>query len=196
MMLLSSYLTGKRALASKKSQLDLDTDGPLYKLFSFESVIDYTLVECIRDGKVLLGMKKRGFGAGKWNGFGGKFDPGETAVECAKRELEEESGLVAVTMQWQAQLLFTFQDTTKLMRVHVFVVDEFEGEPIETDEMKPEWFEFDKVPLESMWHDDTFWLPGLLKRRDSFHAWFDYLPGGEAVNQVHSYHVYPVIPKK
>ena len=40
----------------------------------------------IRDGeRLLLGMKKRGFGAGKWNGFGGKVDPGETILQGAVR---------------------------------------------------------------------------------------------------------------
>lgn len=43
--------------------------------------------------RVLLGMKKRGFGEGKWNGFGGKREGEETMVECAQRELQEESGL-------------------------------------------------------------------------------------------------------
>lgn len=43
-------------------------------------------------GRVLLGMKKRGPGTGKWNGFGGKLHANETMVECAARELHEESG--------------------------------------------------------------------------------------------------------
>ena len=39
---------------------------------------------------MLLGMKKRGFGTGKWNGFGGKVEVGETVADAAQRELEEE----------------------------------------------------------------------------------------------------------
>ena len=42
---------------------------------------------------VLLGLKKRGFGEGRWNGFGGKLEAGETMEQCAARELCEESGL-------------------------------------------------------------------------------------------------------
>ncbi len=45
----------------------------------------YTLVFLVDDDRVLLGMKKRGFGAGKWNGFGGKVEPGETIEEAAIR---------------------------------------------------------------------------------------------------------------
>ena len=52
----------------------------------------------LREGtKVLLGMKKRGFGVGKWNGFGGKVEAGETVVEAAAREVNEECGLTVET---------------------------------------------------------------------------------------------------
>ena len=44
-------------------------------------------------GEILLGMKKRGFGQGKWNGFGGKVKEGESIRECARRETLEECGL-------------------------------------------------------------------------------------------------------
>ncbi|CAD7935733.1 unnamed protein product [Amoebophrya sp. A120] len=49
--------------------------------------------------KILLGFKKRGFGKGKWNGFGGKFEEGKdrTIRDCAARELLEECpGLLTV----------------------------------------------------------------------------------------------------
>lgn len=44
-----------------------------------------TLVLVVQPGRVLLGMKKRGFGAGKWNGFGGKVQPGESIEDAARR---------------------------------------------------------------------------------------------------------------
>lgn len=44
-----------------------------------------SLVMLRNNGSILLGMKKRGFGKGKWNGFGGKVQNGETMLECAKR---------------------------------------------------------------------------------------------------------------
>eukprot|EP00729_Bicosta_minor_P028396 gene28396-12164_t len=52
------------------------------------------LLRELETSRILLGMKKRGFGAGKWNGFGGKVEVGETIVEGAVREMQEESGLV------------------------------------------------------------------------------------------------------
>jgi len=39
--------------------------------------------------RILLGMKKRGLGIGKWNGFGGKLEPGESIEAAAARELHE-----------------------------------------------------------------------------------------------------------
>ena len=45
----------------------------------------YTLVLVIEGNKILLGLKKRGFGVGWWNGFGGKINNEETIEEAAKR---------------------------------------------------------------------------------------------------------------
>ena len=45
----------------------------------------YTLVSVLKDDEILLGLKKRGFGVGWWNGFGGKINNGETIEEAAKR---------------------------------------------------------------------------------------------------------------
>jgi len=44
-----------------------------------------TLAFVRRPGEILLGYKKRGFGVGKWNGFGGKVEIGETIHDAAKR---------------------------------------------------------------------------------------------------------------
>ena len=58
--------------------------------------VQATLLFVVRDGQVLLIQKKRGLGAGKVNGPGGKLDPGETPLACALRETEEEIGVRAV----------------------------------------------------------------------------------------------------
>ncbi|KAJ8609168.1 hypothetical protein CTAYLR_008408 [Chrysophaeum taylorii] len=187
-----AYLQG--VVAASRSKLELGTEGALYDKIRFrqreagigcalESITDYTLVECMRGGEVLLGLKKRGLGVGKWNGFGGKVEVGESAYEGAKRELREECGLEAEDLEWRAMLLFTFRDSGKLMRVHVFVADKFKGEPVETDEMRPMWFHKSEIPYADMWADDLYWLPKLLAG-DKFMAWFDYMPGGEHTNKV------------
>ncbi|HZJ40645.1 MAG TPA: 8-oxo-dGTP diphosphatase [Candidatus Saccharimonadales bacterium] len=122
-----------------------------------------TLVIICQANQVLLGMKKRGFGAGRWNGFGGKVELGETIVEAAARELLEEANIVANNLEDSGILNFKFADATPDLQVHVFRVTEFSGEPLETEEMRPQWFKFEDIPYERMWADDIFWLPLLIK---------------------------------
>ena len=115
----------------------------------------------VNGNQVLLGMKKRGFGEGKWNGFGGKLHNGETLEEGMLRELEEECGLIARSPEKRAYLEFFFEDG-KIIEGHVFLIQKFSGEPVETGEMRPRWFNVDKIPYDGMWEDDRFWLPQFL----------------------------------
>src|SRR3989338_578814 len=87
--------------------------------------------------KILLGMKKRGFGAGRWNGFGGKLQEGEAIEEAAKRELMEEVGIEPLSMKKVGVIDFEFKNDPKILEVHIFKVLDFKGEPYETEEMKP-----------------------------------------------------------
>lgn len=124
------------------------------------SIKIYTLCFVLRDGQVLLGMKKRGFGAGRWNGFGGKIEPGETIEEAAKRETLEECGITVKQMEAVGIHEFVFADRPdELLEVHVFRVDVYSGEPIETEEMQPKWFAYGAIPYADMWPDDQYWFP-------------------------------------
>jgi 8-oxo-dGTP diphosphatase / 2-hydroxy-dATP diphosphatase len=114
------------------------------------------------EDKVLLGMKKRGFGEGRWNGFGGKVEDGESIEEAARRELNEEIGIEAAHIENRGVLTFSFQENDKILEVHIFAVKEYKGDPTETDEMRPQWFGFDEIPYGEMWPDDEYWLPILL----------------------------------
>ncbi|NXR12571.1 8ODP triphosphatase, partial [Semnornis frantzii] len=125
----------------------------------------FTLVLVVQPPRVLLGMKKRGFGAGLWNGFGGKVQPGESIEEAARRELLEESGLTVDTLQKMGQITFEFVGSSELMDVHIFRADDFHGEPTESDEMRPQWFQLDEVPFNHMWADDAYWFPLLLQKK-------------------------------
>lgn len=122
-----------------------------------------TLCIPIRDSKVLLGMKKRGFGAGSWNGFGGKVEEDESIEEGASRELEEESGIREATLLPAGILEFVFMDCDAHLEVHVFKTEEFLGDGTETEEMSPKWFPFSEIPFEQMWSDDKYWFPLLLE---------------------------------
>ncbi|CAH2307311.1 7,8-dihydro-8-oxoguanine triphosphatase [Pelobates cultripes] len=124
-----------------------------------------TLVLVVQPPRILLGMKKRGFGVGLWNGFGGKVQTGETIEEAAKRELWEESGLTVKTLEKIGEIKFEFVGSTELLDVHVFRADNFTGEPTESDEMRPQWFDLEKIPFDGMWPDDIYWLPLLLQKK-------------------------------
>lgn len=121
--------------------------------------------------RVLLGMKKRGFGAGRWNGFGGKVQEGETVKDGAKRELQEESGLTVDALHKVGQITFEFVGDPELMDVHVFCTDSVQGTPVESDEMRPQWFRLDQIPFADMWPDDSYWFPLLLQRK-KFRGYF------------------------
>lgn len=125
---------------------------------SWEPTIRATLLFVIRDGQVLLIHKKRGIGAGKINGPGGKIDPGETAIECAVRETHEELLITATGVTEAGRLRFEFVDGTRI-DCDVFTATGYEGEPTETDEAVPLWFGLDQVPYERMWPDDELWFP-------------------------------------
>ncbi|KAM4632275.1 oxidized purine nucleoside triphosphate hydrolase [Discoglossus pictus] len=124
-----------------------------------------TLVLVVQPEKILLGMKKRGFGAGRWNGFGGKVQTGETIEAAARRELWEESGLTVDTLQKIGRIKFEFVGSTELMDVHIFRADDFSGEPTESEEMRPQWFDLEKIPFDGMWPDDIYWMPLLLQKK-------------------------------
>ena len=119
-----------------------------------------TLCFCICDDSVLLAMKKRGFGAGKWNGYGGKVKGKESPRTAAARELKEESGLsVAESALEQVALVRFYFDSSQLFECHVFLARDWEGEPSESEEMKAHWFSVSQLPFEEMWIADKKWIP-------------------------------------
>jgi len=119
--------------------------------------------------KVLLGLKKRGFGVNKFNGFGGKLEPGESVLEGALREMEEESGIKLQTASYAAHVYFEFEGKDELMSVHIlraFTSNNEITDAIESEEMRPEWFSFldtTRLPWSQMWIDDLYWLPYVLQ---------------------------------
>lgn len=121
--------------------------------------------------RILLGMKKNGFGRGKYNGFGGKLEKGETHAAAAVRELAEECEIFAAeeALIPAGELTFKFPANPKLDHdVQLYVIRSWQGEPQETAEMKPVWFNVDDIPYDEMWADDSYWLPAVLKGKKVF----------------------------
>jgi len=129
-----------------------------------------TLCLLIKENQVLLAMKKRGFGKGNLNGIGGKLEPGESLEEAAVRESREEVGVIPTSMHKVATLNFYFDDAGEEkgwnQECTVFIVDKWEGDPQETEEMKPEWHAIDKIPYERMWSADSYWIPVVLQGKE------------------------------
>lgn len=118
-----------------------------------------TLCVVRNQSKILLGMKKRGFGAGRWNGFGGKLIDGETIEDAARREIREEAGIKVENLEKVGIIDFEFQGNPQILEVHIFKSDSFLGDPTESEEMKPQWFDINEIPFKEMWPDDIYWIP-------------------------------------
>ena len=121
----------------------------------------------VSGARLLLGLKKRGFGAGKMNGFGGKLEPGEGVRAGALRELREECGLTVEPPSAAAlvgHLSFTFEDSPEALSVSVFraPASAAAGALRESEEMAPQWVSAAALPYDRMWADDAHWLPLLL----------------------------------
>jgi 8-oxo-dGTP diphosphatase len=123
-----------------------------------------TLLFLVKDNQILLAMKKRGFGAGKWNGVGGKIEAGESIEAALVRECQEEIGITPKSWKAVAELDFVQDSTTDPwhMYVYAYISYEWEGEPTESEEMSPQWFTTDQIPYKDMWDDDEYWLPKVL----------------------------------
>jgi 8-oxo-dGTP pyrophosphatase MutT (NUDIX family) len=127
--------------------------------------------------RYLLAMKKRGFGEGKWNGPGGKFDQSKgdkNLIDTAIRETKEEIALTIENPEEIATLSFEFPHKLEWSQeVYVYIVKTWQGEPVESEEMKPKWFQEKNIPYEQMWEADKFWLPYVIRGK-KFKARFIY----------------------
>lgn len=115
--------------------------------------------------EVLLGLKKTGFGAGKWVGLGGHIEPGEKPAAAAAREVTEESGVVvpADSLRHLADIEFRFPTRPSWdQTTQVYVTWMYEGEPADSDEISPRWFGEDELPFGLMWDDARYWMPAVL----------------------------------
>jgi len=116
--------------------------------------------------QILLGMKKRGFGQGRWNGFGGKVKQGESIEESAIREIKEETGIFVEEIERRGIIDFEFQEKPgEILEVHFFKIKKYSGVPSESEEMFPKWFHIDEIPYKEMWPDDKYWMPLFLENK-------------------------------
>ena len=114
---------------------------------------------------ICLAIKKRGFGINRWNGVGGKVDDKKETVEnAARRETKEEIDVDVQDLSKVAELSFYFPHNPAWdQMVHVYLAENWNGEPKESDEMSPKWFPVNELPFQDMWPDDIFWIPEVVK---------------------------------
>lgn len=152
---------------------------------SIEYIKKFTLIFVKNGENVLLGLKKRGFGEGKWNGFGGKVEKNETILNGAIRELKEESNLEVkkIDMKYLGYVQYERNDTKEIDIVYIFTTSKVSDSFQESEEMKPQWFKFEDIPYDRMWPDSKYWLPIALKDQGLL-AKFFYSSDNEIVQKI------------
>ena len=123
-----------------------------------------TLVIIRKNGKILLGQKKRGFAKGTFNGIGGKQDPGETIEQAMIRETQEEIGITPTSYYPVGKIKFDvyYKGERQILVMYVYICTEFDGKIVETEEIIPNWFDKDKIPYDNMLPDDKMWFPQII----------------------------------
>ena len=145
-----------------------------------------TLCYLRRNGKTLMVhriKKKNDMHAGKWNGLGGKLEPGETPEECAVREIMEESGLKVINPVLKGVLTFPAFSNDEDWYAFVFLAHEFEGELIDSPEGDLKWIDNSELLNLNLWDGDRIFLPWL-DRQGFFSGKFIYEDGRFIEHQV------------
>ena len=90
-----------------------------------------TMVYCIKDGDVLLMLRNKEPNLGLWVGPGGKFEPGESPYDCAKRELYEETGLEVNDLYFRGLITEISPRPDWQWLMFLYVATEFSGTIVE-----------------------------------------------------------------
>ena len=138
-----------------------------------------TLCYIQKDGKTLMlyrNKKENDYHEGKWNGLGGKFEPGESPEDCAIREIKEEAGLIVKSLKLKGFITFPMFDGKDDWYVFIFVIDKFEGSLIDSPEGKLEWIPNEKLLDLNLWEGDQIFIPWLFQEK-FFSAKFNYNDG-------------------
>lgn len=120
---------------------------------------------------------------GKYNGLGGKLEPGESIVECVKRELREEAGIEATAMSLRGSISWPgFGKHGEDWMGFIFRVDAFEGTPPESNpEGQLEWVALERLLAGelNLWEGDRHFLPLVFDQTTSgtFHGVMPYRDG-------------------
>ncbi len=134
-----------------------------------------TLLVITKENKMLLAKKLRGFGAGKFNGVGGKVEAGESVEQAMLRETFEEINIVPTEYKMLGKIDFEeyVKGEKNKVTMYLFRATDYSGELKTSEEMQPFWFDFDQIPYQNMFEDAKFWMPFLLEN-EPFYGDFVY----------------------
>lgn len=154
--------------------------------------VQTTLLLVIKDGQILLARKKRGFGVGKYNGAGGKLEPGETVEQAMLRETREEIGITPTAYRQVGVVNFDqyIKGEPTMITTHIYTASAYQGTPQESEEMRPEWFALDQIPYAEMYPTDQRWFPLVLAGQNFFDATYRFDPAGQLID--HQIHLSPL----
>lgn len=123
-----------------------------------------TLCYIEQDGQYLMllrNKKKHDVNVGKWIGVGGKFEEGETAEQCALREIKEETGLTALDLIPRGVVYFHSEGWESEV-MYLFTVPAFEGTLTPCDEGELRWVDKRDVFGLNQWDGDRIFLEYLM----------------------------------
>jgi 8-oxo-dGTP diphosphatase len=138
-----------------------------------------TLCYIRRNNKTLMllrNKKENDIHQGKWNGLGGKFNPGESPEECVTREVYEESGLVIKKPSLRGIMTFPDFSAGEDWYVFIFSASEFQGTLLNSGEGKLQWIDDNQILSLNLWEGDKIFLKWL-EQDKFFSAKFIYETG-------------------
>ena len=138
-----------------------------------------TLCYIQKDNKTLMlhrVKKEDDMHQGKWNGLGGKLEPGESPEECVIREVREECGLTLRNPILKGIMTFPQFSKGEDWWAFIFIAREFEGSLKESSEGDLEWIDNDKLFDLDLWDGDKIFIEWL-KKKGFFSAKFIYKDG-------------------
>lgn len=110
---------------------------------------------------LLRNRKKNDVNQGKWIGPGGKFETGENAAACMKRELLEETGLTADELNYEGVIYFRYPHKEE-EKIWIYTCDRFHGELKECDEGTLAWIREEDILSLNLWEGDRIFLEHIL----------------------------------
>jgi len=98
---------------------------------------------------------------GKYNGLGGKMEPGEDIVECMRREIHEEAHIECTELSLRGSVNWPgFGKNGEDWLGFIFLITRFEGVPPPCNaEGELEWVALDRIFELPMWEGDRHFLP-------------------------------------